>query len=69
MSAAGPDTMRSVQHHGEHWREEYLPPAPRRGRDGPPWGLVMTGLAVGLGVLAWRYLGPDLRRYLKMRSM
>jgi len=24
---------------------------------------------VGLGVLAWSYLGPDLKRYMKIRSM
>jgi hypothetical protein len=30
----------------------------------------LTGLAVvGLGALAWYYLGPDLRRYLKIRNM
>jgi hypothetical protein len=33
-----------------------------------PW--LIGGLAaVGLGALAWYYLGPDLRRYLKIRSM
>jgi hypothetical protein len=26
-------------------------------------------VALGLGALAWYYLGPDLRRYLKLRSM
>jgi hypothetical protein len=26
-------------------------------------------VAVGLGVLAWYYLGPDLRRYIKMERM
>jgi hypothetical protein len=33
-------------------------------------GWVVTGLALaGLGALAWYYLGPDLRRYLKIRNM
>jgi hypothetical protein len=33
-------------------------------------GWVVSGLVVaGLGLLAWQYLGPDLRRYLKIRSM
>jgi hypothetical protein len=33
-------------------------------------GWLLTGLAVvGLGALAWYYLGPDLRRYLKIRNM
>ncbi len=32
--------------------------------------LVVAGLAVvGLGALAWYYLGPDLQRYLKLRNM
>jgi hypothetical protein len=32
--------------------------------------LLLIGLVgVGLGLLAWNYLGPDLRRYLKIRSM
>jgi hypothetical protein len=31
---------------------------------------VVTGLVVvGLGVMAWYYLGPDLRRYLKIEQM
>jgi hypothetical protein len=31
---------------------------------------LLTGLAVvGLGLVAWSYLGPDLRRYLKMTNM
>jgi hypothetical protein len=38
------------------------------GRPGP--GLLTTGLVLlGLGALAWYYLGPDLRRYLKIKSM
>jgi hypothetical protein len=33
-------------------------------------GWLLAGVAlVGLGVLAWYYLEPDLRRYLKIRSM
>lgn len=33
-------------------------------------GWLVGGLAlVGLGALAWYYLGPDIRRYLKIRSM
>jgi hypothetical protein len=32
--------------------------------------LVITGLVVlGMGAVLWNYLGPDLRRYLKLRSM
>jgi hypothetical protein len=33
-------------------------------------GLLLAGLAVlGLGAWAWFYFGPDVRRYLKIRSM
>ena len=33
-------------------------------------GLLLAGLAVlTLGALGWYYLGPDLRRYLKIKSM
>jgi hypothetical protein len=40
----------------------------RDGARGP--GLMLAGLAaVGLGAVAWYYLAPDLRRYLKIRRM
>ena len=33
-------------------------------------GLLIAGLAaLGVGVFAWMYLGPELRRYLKIREM
>jgi hypothetical protein len=33
-------------------------------------GLLLTGLVVaGAAALAWYYLGPDLVRYMKIRSM
>ncbi len=33
-------------------------------------GLLLAGLvAAGLGALAWYYLGPDIRRYMKIRDM
>jgi hypothetical protein len=41
-----------------------------RGSGWPSSGLLLTGLlVVGLGVLAWQYIGPDLRRYMKIESM
>jgi hypothetical protein len=46
--------------------------APRRRPrpEGPPVGWLVAGVAVvGLGVLAWSYLGPDLKRYMKIHSM
>ncbi len=43
------------------WESGYRSPGP---------SLLLTGLAVaGLGLLAWYYLGPDFRRYMKMESM
>ena len=53
------------------------PEEERRGRYGvaergygpPPAALLLVGLgAIGLGFLAWYYLGPDLVRYLKIRN-
>jgi hypothetical protein len=35
----------------------------------PLWALVGLAAAVGLGAFAWYTFGPDLRRYLKIRSM
>ena len=59
----------SVRAQGEDWEGRQYP-AGRRGGEGFPTGLVVGGLlVVGLGALAWYYLGPDLRRYLKIRSM
>jgi hypothetical protein len=42
-------------------REEYLGPHPR---------VILAGVVLlGLGLAAWYYIGPDVRRYLKIRSM
>jgi hypothetical protein len=36
----------------------------------PPAALLLVGLgAIGLGFLAWHYIGPDLTRYMKIRNM
>jgi hypothetical protein len=33
-------------------------------------GLVVAGVvAVGIGLLAWYYIGPDVKRYMKLRNM
>jgi hypothetical protein len=41
--------------------DEYIGPSPR---------LVVAGvIMLGLGLAAWYYIGPDVRRYLKIRSM
>jgi hypothetical protein len=51
------------------WRERTFV-AQRPELSGPPVGLLIAGgIALGLGLMAWYYLGPDLRRYLKLRSM
>jgi hypothetical protein len=37
---------------------------------GPSTALLVTGaVVIGLGLLAWSYLGPDLRRYIKIHNM
>lgn len=37
---------------------------------GPSPVLLLAGLAVvGLGLFSWYYLGPDLKRYLKIHTM
>ena len=53
----------------EQWRGRA--PTTARARSGgisTGW-LVAGAVVVGLGLLAWAYLGPDLRRYLKIRNM
>ena len=71
MSGSIPDSLtRSPRQSAEEWQGRY--PADWRpgGRRSSGSGLLLTGLALaGLGALAWYYLGPDLRRYLKIRSM
>ncbi len=42
----------------------------RIGSGGKSTGWLLAGLAVvGLGVFAWQYFAPDVRRYLKIRNM
>jgi hypothetical protein len=41
-----------------------------RDNSGPSPALLITGaVVIGLGFLAWTYLGPDLKRYLKIHNM
>jgi hypothetical protein len=55
---------------GTQWQGRYEPTEWRRGRGWAGPGLLTTGIVLlGLGALAWYYLGPDLRRYLKIKSM
>ncbi len=70
MSYEGPDSLRTAQRQGEYWQPSYPRYGPPRDSGGSSVGLLVTGLAViGLGILAWNYLGPDLRRYLKISNM
>jgi hypothetical protein len=52
-----------------NWQGGYAP-AERQDSGGLPAGLLIGGLVVvGLGLLAWYYMGPDLVRYMKIRNM
>jgi hypothetical protein len=56
------------------WRQgdgaERYAPTYRQRSGGLPTGLLVTGLvALGVGALAWFYLGPELRRYMNIRNM
>jgi hypothetical protein len=69
MSSVSSDRL-PTQRQDEEWRRSYAPPAESREYGGAPWGLIMTGLVIGgLAAMAWTYLGPDLRRYLKISRM
>jgi hypothetical protein len=51
----------------DDWRR---PLARRAARHDPNTKLLIAGaLVVGMGLLTWHYLGPDLKRYLKIHSM
>jgi hypothetical protein len=54
---------------GDEWRGRYAV-GPRE-RGGPSLALVVGGLVAAgvIGFLVWDYLGPDLKRYLKIRDM
>jgi hypothetical protein len=59
---------------GSRWPEpvesrERRAPGERRPRRNPAAKLLVTGAVVGLGYLAWTYLGPDLKRYIKIHNM
>ena len=70
MPSTGQDNLRSMQRQGDDLRTTFQAPTPINGYFGPSLGVLVTGLAVvGLGLIAWNYIAPDLRRYMKMNSM
>jgi len=70
MAIMGQDGVRPMQRQGEEWREEYSTGMLPQVDGNLPWGMLVTGaVVVGLGVLLWNYLGPDVRRYMKIKSM
>ena len=54
---------------GEPWRGQPAVAGRTTSRGIAPGWLVTGLVVVGLGALAWYYLGPDLRRYLKIERM
>ena len=68
MAPETTDSLRSALESENGWRRE--PMLRTRDGGGPPLTLIAAGLVcVGLGLMAWNYLGPDVRRYMKMSSM
>ncbi len=54
---------------GDDWRER-TGLARRSDRGGLSPSVLITGAVIlGLGYLAWTYLGPDLKRYMKIQNM
>ncbi len=65
----GTDPMTGVHYPAQRRQGGYYPAYQGRSSG---WGrtLLIAGLAVAaVGALGWYYLGPDLRRYLKIRNM
>jgi hypothetical protein len=64
-SASGEGRPWQAPEHYQEWG-----PGASRGGSGLLTGLEIGALVVvGLGLVAWYYLGADLRRYMKIRSM
>jgi hypothetical protein len=54
---------------GDGERRQEVTARTENGGGVPLWAVVGLAAAVGLGAFAWYQFGPDLRRYLKIRSM
>jgi hypothetical protein len=51
----------------DDWRHPF---ARRSARRDPNTKLLIAGaVVIGVGLLTWHYLGPDLKRYLKIHTM
>jgi hypothetical protein len=51
----------------DEWRHPF---SPRPVRRDPSTRILIAGaVAIGVGLLTWHYLGPDLKRYLKIYNM
>jgi hypothetical protein len=53
----------------ESWRGRPAAPRPAAGGGISTGWLIAGAVVLGLGALAFYYLGPDLRRYLKIERM
>jgi hypothetical protein len=54
----------------EDLQERYGLSRRRTQGSGPSLGLMISGVAaIGLGLLAWYYFGPNLRRYIKIERL
>jgi hypothetical protein len=70
MSVATSTQIRAPEHVGGDGERRQEVSARTEDRAGVPlWAVAGLAAAVGLGVFAWYTFGPDLRRYLKIRSM
>lgn len=58
------------RHPGEEWQTGTMSRDLFEEDQGPSWGLLLAGIGlVGLGFMAWQVIAPDLRRYMKIKSM
>jgi hypothetical protein len=70
MATTHPQAAHYHPRPGAEWRGQYGMTQRRQQSADVPWGLIVAGAAaVGLGIMAWNYFGPDFRRYMKIRSM
>ncbi len=70
MSSLTSERQRGSLREEEDGRGGYSRPVERQESGSVPWGLIIGGLVVGgLAAMAWSYLGPDVRRYIKISNM